>query len=126
MDECATRAHSVRWAHEHRQHLVLDRYQFRRIARLGFRRGNHDLDALTDIAHAIPRQGRMLGAEPWRPAHVLGHEPGIERAKPLGRPLLGGQDSENSGRPRRRFCIDRMDAGMGMRRIHEDRVCLAS
>ena len=79
------------------QHLVIDRHQLRRVARQCFRRGDDDGNALTDIAHAILRQRRKLGAEALRPAHVLGHELGVEGAEPVGCPILAGQDGVNTG-----------------------------
>ena len=64
--------------------------------------------------------------KPCGPAHVLGHQLGIERAEPVGRPILAGQDGVNAGHLLRRSFVDGADARMGMRRKHEDRVRLAS
>ena len=97
MDERRAGAHCIPGAHHHGEHLVFDRHQLRRIARQCFRRGDHDRNALTDIAHSILRQRRKLGAEALRAAHLLGHELGIEGAEPVGRPLLAGQDCVNAG-----------------------------
>ena len=46
-------ANRVLDAYDGRRYLVIDREQLGRIARLGFRRGNDDSDALADIAHAL-------------------------------------------------------------------------
>ena len=97
MDQRRAGPHCILGAHHRGQHLVIDRHQLRRIARQCFRRGDHDRDALADIAHAILRQRRKLGAEARRPAHVLGHELGIEGAEPVGRPILAGQHCVNAG-----------------------------
>ena len=61
MDQGCAGADRVLGAHHGGQHLVVDRDQFRGVARqcLGF--GNDDRDALADMAHAIVCQWRALG-----------------------------------------------------------------
>ena len=97
MDQWRAGPHCILGAYHRGQHLVIDRHQLRRIARQCFRRGDHDCDALADIAHTILRQRRKLGAEALRSTHVLSHELGIEGAEPVGRPLLTGQHCVNAG-----------------------------
>ena len=126
MDQWRAGPHCILGAHHRGQHLVIDRHQLRRIARQCFRRGDHDCDALADIAHTILRQRRKLGAEALRSAHVLSHELGIEGAEPVGRPLLAGQHCVNAGQLLRRSFVDGADARMSMRRRHKDRVRLPS
>jgi hypothetical protein len=55
MDQWRIGADRIRGIHHRGQDLVIDRHQLRRIARLRFGRGDHDGDALADIAHAALR-----------------------------------------------------------------------
>ena len=64
MDQRRTGADCARGAHNRWQYLVIDRDQLRRVARLGFRRGNDDSDALADIADALDGEWRPLSSWP--------------------------------------------------------------
>ena len=98
VDRRRTGANRVLGADHRRQHLVIDRDQLRRVARLRLARRDHDGDPLADIAHTILRQWRTLGAKAFGSAHVLGHRLGVERAEPVGGPIRTGQHGEHPGR----------------------------
>ena len=125
MDQRRSGANGILGAHDRGQHFVIDRHQFRRVARLCFRLGDDYRDALSDIAHPALCQGRPLGAGARGPAHILGHDLGIERAETIGRPILARQHGEDAGHPLRRGLVDGADPGVGVRRINEDGLRLA-
>src|ERR1700730_14264845 len=58
--------------------------------------------------------------------HILRNEFGIEGAESVGGPILSGEHGMDARNARRRSDIDATDAGMGMRRVEEDSIDLAS
>jgi hypothetical protein len=60
------------------------------------------------------------------PAHILGHDLGIERAEPVGRPILAGQHGKNTRQLLRSSLVDDADQRVRVRREDEDRVRLAN
>jgi hypothetical protein len=119
-------AHGVLGAHDRGENVVIDRDELRRVARLGFGRGDDDGNAFADIAHAILCQRWTLGAEAFGPAHILGHHLGIECAKLVPRPVLTGEDRKHSWRCLCRGLVHAANASMRMRREDKDSVRLAN
>ena len=117
--------HRVGRAHHGRQDLVIDLDQLGRVAALRLARGDDDGDALADIAHAVDRERHAVGAIALGAAHVLGHRLGIDRAELVGGIILAGQHREHARRRLGRLGVDRLDRGMGVRRIDEHRIGLA-
>ena len=103
MDQWRIGADRILGMHHRGQDLVIDRHQLRRIARLRFGRGDHDRDALADIAHAALRQRRALGAVALGPAHVLRHRPPGRacRARRLPNPRRSGRQRPPASAPPR-------------------------
>jgi hypothetical protein len=125
MNQWPAGAHRVFCAHHRGQRLVINRHHLRRVTCQSLRRGDHDRDAVADIAHAILSEWRKLSAEARRPADVFCHELGIEGAKSVGCPLVAGQHRVNVGHLLRRSFIDGANARMSMRREYKDRIYLA-
>jgi hypothetical protein len=97
--------------------VVIDRDQLRGVARLRFRLRDNDGDALADmpsVTLVTLRQWRALGAV--TPAHILGHDLGIERSEIVGGPVLAGEDGKDTRHLLRRGLVDAADLCMGMRR----------
>ncbi len=103
-----------------RQRLVVDREQLGRVARLRQRFRDHHRHAVADAAHLVDRQDRPARAQALGAADVLGHEVGRQSAEPFGLNVLAGEDAEDTGRLPRGGCVDLADAGMRMRRQHDE------
>ena len=122
-DRRRTGLHRLLHQGHRRQHLVLDRDQLGRVLRLLQALGHHEGNAIADRAHLVGREQRSPGAIPFRAADVLRHRI-HQRADPLGRRVLAGEDAEHARRGGRLRGVDAHDARMCMRRHHHDAVAL--
>ena len=90
---------------DRRQFLVLDLDQFGGVARLHLGLGDHEGDAVADIAHAVLADQRQPGAEAGRRADLFRHRMRGQFAELVGLGIGAGQDQQHAGR------------GLGLRRF---------
>ncbi len=99
--------------------LVIHFDQLGRIARLRLRFGDHDCDALADVAHLALRE-RRIGRLLHRLALDVGDQPAAGQAADLGGgEVRAGVDGDDAGRLLGLFCLDGAQHRMGMRRAYE-------
>ena len=111
--------HGVCRACDRRQLGIVDLDQGGRVARLRLGLGDHHGDALADEAHPVGHQRPARRAVALRPAHVLRHHAGHQRAHAVVDIILAGQHGDDARRRRGLAGVDRPDVAMRDRREHE-------
>ena len=113
------RIHRAARLHDRRQYLVFDLDQFRRIARLIQRLGDHEGDAVARIAHLVRGQQGPLPHVTAGAVAIPHRRNAGQGAEALGLDIRAGQHQQDPGRRLGRFGIDGFDAGMGMGRAQD-------
>src|SRR5712671_3762741 len=109
-------------ARDRGEDLIVDVDELGGIARLAPSLCDHKRYAIADMPGTIARQHRSHRAMALGAAHVLGHEQRRERTKLCD--IGAGQNAQHAWSGPRAGRVDVIDAGMGMRRLHDMAISL--
>ncbi|GBD42175.1 hypothetical protein HRbin39_01564 [bacterium HR39] len=111
--------------HHRRQLLVLHHQRLGRIARLVQRLGDDHRHPVAHVAHLV-RGEQAVGAHLHGAAVArVDHPPADQRPEPRLLDVLAGEHRQHPGHADDRGSVDAPDAGVGVRRAHEDGMGLA-
>ena len=109
---------------DRRQFLVFDLDQIGGIARLHLGLGDHEGDAVADIADLVVADQRQPGAKAGRRADFLRHRMGGQFAELVGLGVGAGQNQQHAGRGLGLRGVDALDPRVGIGRGHGHRIGL--
>ena len=112
--------HGVIDGDHRRQGRVIDGDPLGRVLRLREGFGDDEGDRLADEADAVLRQQGLRADIAGRAVAALARHRRQQGAEPAPGELRPGEHGEHAGRLPRRRCVDRHDAGMGVRRAQDD------